>query len=692
MIQMIIKMTAITLLYVLLTIFLWKQTRDKILNTAMIIGIGVVYGICSILSTHFAVDYTNMLLNVRDIGPLAAGLFFHPAAGVIAGLIGGIERYIAGTYWNIGSFTRIACSVSTCLAGFVSVFMNVYIFKGKKPAPLYAFFMGAVMEVFHMYVVLLTHRDNMDMAYYVVKICSGPMIIFTGLGLALSSAALLVLSEGWKNPLEKVPQEDVHLSDRFQIRLFIGILIVFAVNFSFTYFIQTQTAEQNAHHYLNVKSDNIAKAYRKIINSDNDPGMIYYAAANEGTFDIIKPNGTIQEGNHKNFSLPGDLVDQIMKNPNGNIFRATVFNKESVCKTVKLEDGMTLLTLLPLEEVYNDRDIHTLETAYADILLISTVYVLISFLVQRIVVNNLDMINESLNKITHGNLNEVVDVKSSSEFASLSDDINQTVDVLKGYIDAAEKRYEEELELARSIQESALPKNFKLPRNDIEIYATMDPAKEVGGDFYDFFFIGPNKLALVIADVSGKGIPASLFMMRSKTAIKGLAEEGMRPSEILEKANNTLCEGNDAEMFVTVWIGIIDLETGHMQCANAGHEYPTIMKAGGDFELFKDKHSLPLAAMPDTRTREYELQFEPGDRLFVYTDGVPEAINEQTEQYGDQRMLNVLNRRKDLPMEEILPDIREDISIFAGNAEQFDDITMLGFTYKGTTYSSAEEE
>ena len=206
--------------------------------------------------------------------------------------------------------------------------MNVYIFKGKKPAPLYAFFMGAVMEVFHMYVVLLTHRDNMDMAYYVVKICSGPMIIFTGLGLALSSAALLVLSEGWKNPLEKVPQEDVHLSDRFQIRLFIGILIVFAVNFSFTYFIQTQTAEQNAHHYLNVKSDNIAKAYRKIINSDNDPGMIYYAAANEGTFDIIKPNGTIQEGNHKNFSLTGDLIDQIRKN--------TRFKEAELCHRIEM--------------------------------------------------------------------------------------------------------------------------------------------------------------------------------------------------------------------------------------------------------------------------------------------------------------------------------------------------------------------
>ena len=688
--QMILKMTAVTALYVLLTVIIWKIQNNKKLSAAGILGIGVFYGICSILSTHFAVDYTNMLLNVRDIGPLAAGLFFHPVSGLIAGLIGGIERYIAGTWWGIGSFTRIACSVSTCLAGFVSVFMSIYIFKRKKPAPLYAFFMGAVMEVFHMYVVLITHRTNMEMAYYVVRICSGPMIIFTGLGLAVSSALLQILSGEWRNPFKSVPQEHEHLSDHFQTRLFIGIIIVFAVNFSFTYFIQSQTAVQNAHVVLNNKSDNIHKTYRKIMNSDKDMESVYYAGGSEGTFDIIKPNGIISEGNHKNFSLTRDLTEKILNNTDDSFFTATVFNKESLCRTDVLDDGNILLTLMPLDEVYNDRDIHTLETVYADILLVATVYVLISFLVQQIVVNNLDLVNASLNKITHGNLNEVVNVKSSSEFASLSNDINQTVDVLKGYISAAEKRYEEELELARTIQDSALPKNFKFPRDDFEIYATMDPAKEVGGDFYDFFFTGMNKLALVIADVSGKGIPASLFMMRSKTAIKGLAEEGFSPAEVLDKANNTLCDGNDAEMFVTVWLGIIDLETGLMQCANAGHEYPTLKRADGTFELIKDKHSLALAAMPGARAKEYEIRLQPGDRLFVYTDGVPEAINEQTEQYGDERMLKVLDRDKDLPMEEILPDVRKDISDFTGNAEQFDDITMLGFTYKGSKTSDQE--
>ena len=304
-------------------------------------------------------------------------------------------------------------------------------------------------------------------------------------------------------------------------------------------------------------------------------------------------------------------------------------------------------------------------------------------LVQAIVVDNLQLVNQSLDRITNGYLDEVVSVRNSSEFASLSNDINQTVSVLKGYIAAAEKRIEQELEFARTIQDSALPKNFTFPRSDFELYATMDPAKEVGGDFYDFFFVDQDKLALVIADVSGKGIPAALFMMRAKTAIRGLAESGSEPAEILFRANKTLCEGNDAEMFVTVWLGIVDLTTGRMKCANAGHEYPMLMRAGGDFELFKDRHGLALAAMEGMRYREYEIELHPGDRLFVYTDGIPEAIDEREAQFGVERLTAALNAVKGADLKDALPAIRRDIADFAGAAEQFDDITMLGFAYRG---------
>jgi serine phosphatase RsbU (regulator of sigma subunit) len=306
-----------------------------------------------------------------------------------------------------------------------------------------------------------------------------------------------------------------------------------------------------------------------------------------------------------------------------------------------------------------------------------------SLLVQVLVVDKLRLVNNSLDRITHGDLDEKVNVYSSIEFASLSDDINQTVDALKGYIDAAEKKMEQELQMAHVIQNSALPKKFDFDNNSFELYATMDPAREVGGDFYDYFFVGKDKLALVIADVAGKGIPAALFMMRSKTALRGIAEEGKSISDVLSSVNNDLCEGNEASMFVTVWIAVVDLDTGDVRAANAGHEYPALMRSGGRYELVKDKHGMPLGAMEGLKFKEYELHLDPGDSLYVYTDGVPEAINTKDEQYGTDRMLRAINRHSGESMEAILRGAKRSMDRFVGKAEQFDDITMLGFRYNG---------
>ena len=802
MLMMILKMTAVTSLYVLLTMLLWLRTHSKPLSVTHKVTIGVIFGLCAVLSTHFGVDYSDMMLNVRDMGPLSAGLFFDPVSGVIAGLIGGIERYIAGTYWGVGSYTRIACSVSTCLAGFVSALLNKVLFKRKKPSAVYAFFMGALMEVFHMYVVFITHRDDMSMAFYVVKTCSIPMILFTGLGMGASSVMLQVLSGDWKNPFRKIPAEEVTVSHRFHAWLFAVTSTILMLNFLFSFGVQTQTAIQAARSSLTAVSGDIRETYVRLrqtgenidqlagetarmdalsiaaavehaggLSSADDvflermrsicglesvtavdgkgtvlaqagPSAIYsgifarvlkgheqslsvsptanrtaagakcgegfiqvivdkhrlatalnlsrlnealsyFHVGSTGSFDLISSSGTVAYGNHRDSALTEQELSLLQAQTPETFFTATFFGVESLCRVEQLDKSTMLLTRLPLSELYADRDAQAYETAFADIMLFAVIYVLISMLVQSIVVRNLQLVNASLSRITSGHLDEVVDVRDSSEFASLSNDINQTVTVLKGYIAAAEKRIEQELEFARTIQDSALPKNFTFPRHDFEVYATMDPAKEVGGDFYDFFFAGQNKLALLIADVSGKGIPAALFMMRAKTAIRGLTESGVSAGEALRRANNTLCEGNDAEMFVTVWLGIMDLETGVMTCANAGHEYPVLRRAGEDYALYKDRHGLVLAAMEGARFREYELQFQPGDQLFVYTDGIPEAINPELEQYGTDRLTAVLNRFKDKALSTMLPAVRKDIADFAGEAEQFDDITMLGFTYLG---------
>ena len=671
------KMTGVTLLYVLFTILIWYKTHDKKMNTLTIVSIGVLYGIGSILSTHFGIDYHEMLLNVRDIGPLAAGFFFNPISGVIAGLIGGIERYIVGTYFGIGSYTRIACSVSTCLAGFLPLIMKNYIFKGQRPNVVYSFFIGATMEVFHMYVVFITHREDMEMAFYVVKNCATHMIIFTAIGLSLSAVAISVLEGTWHSPLNGKKSRDIPITNTFQKALFVVMFVVIGINFATSYWLQTQTAYQYSKQEIDDTIEDIKDRYNGNVLLDK------VSIGTHGMFDIIEPDGFIVKGKNEGYTLRDEELKSIIEKSKEGFFTQTLFEKVSLCKIKRLDDGNYLAVILPEDDVFRYRDAQAYENALANILLFTAVFFLVSFIVKQIVVDKIDDVNDSLTRIAKGDLDEVVNVRSSIEFNSLSDDINEMVTALKGYIVAAEQRIAQELEFASSIQASALPSNFKFPnRYEFEIFALMDAAKEVGGDFYDFFFIDESKFVLVIADVSGKGIPAALFMMRSKTAIRSFAESSQSPTEILNKVNLTLCDGNDADMFVTVWIGIIDLKNGEMSCANVGHEFPAIYRANSEYELLEDVHSMPLAVSEAAKAKEYKLKLNPGDKIFVYTDGVPEAINTKKEQYGTDRLIKVLNDNKNDLFKKLLPKVREDVAKFADGEEQFDDITMLGFEFK----------
>ncbi|MCR5664098.1 MAG: serine/threonine-protein phosphatase [Oscillospiraceae bacterium] len=242
-----------------------------------------------------------------------------------------------------------------------------------------------------------------------------------------------------------------------------------------------------------------------------------------------------------------------------------------------------------------------------------------------------------------------------------------------------------ELRTATQIQESMLPSVFPPypDRSEFDLYASMDPAREVGGDFYDFFLVDDDHLCLVMADVSGKGVPAALFMMASKIILANNAKMGKTPAQILNDTNVSICSNNREEMFVTVWLGILEISTGRLTAANAGHEYPALRRADGSFELFKDKHGLVIGAMEFARYKEYELQLQPGDRLFVYTDGVPEATDAQTKLFGTERMLAALNEDAGGTPEEILKTVRRAVDGFVQGAEQFDDLTMLCLAYKG---------
>ena len=279
----------------------------------------------------------------------------------------------------------------------------------------------------------------------------------------------------------------------------------------------------------------------------------------------------------------------------------------------------------------------------------------------------------------------------NDEMGDLSDSFAGMITSLDDYMNelqvvtAEKERIGAELNVATKIQADMLPNIFPAfpERDEFNIFATMTPAKEVGGDFYDFFFVDKDHIALVMADVSGKGVPAALFMVIAKTLIKSTLQNEMEASEALEDVNDKLCEGNEAGLFVTVWLAVIDLRTGDGVSLNAGHEHPAFCKKGGVYELDVYRHSPAVAAMEGMVFKEHKFKMDKGERLFVYTDGVPEATNSENELYGTDRMLVSLNKTRGGSLEEQLSGLKANIDEFVGDAPQFDDITMLLFEYVG---------
>ena len=272
----------------------------------------------------------------------------------------------------------------------------------------------------------------------------------------------------------------------------------------------------------------------------------------------------------------------------------------------------------------------------------------------------------------------------AEKFATLS---QQTVEYVKEVrrVTAENERIGTELDLARRIQADMLPSQFPAfpEKTEKDIFASMRPAKEVGGDFYDFFMLDEDHMGLVMADVSGKGVPAALFMMVSMILTQNFAKDGGKPSEVLAKLNEKICQNNRMQMFVTVWLGILDLKTGKITAANAGHEYPVLQGPDGTFAIVKDKHGFVIGGLQGVKYKDYELQMSKGSKLFVYTDGVPEATNAQGEFFGTERLVEVLNENAGEKPEVLVDRVHLRLRDFVGEAEQFDDITMMCVEYRG---------
>ena len=302
--------------------------------------------------------------------------------------------------------------------------------------------------------------------------------------------------------------------------------------------------------------------------------------------------------------------------------------------------------------------------------------------------NNIDIYRKEKDSVTvTRNLSKI---RSDNEIGQLADDFSELATEIDAYLEeikhitSERERISTELSLATRIQAAMLPHVFPAfpERKEFDIYASMVPAKEVGGDFYDFYMIDDDHLCLTIADVSGKGVPGALFMMVSKITLQSNGMLSLHPSEILSKVNDSICANNQEQMFVTVWLGILEISTGIITASNAGHEYPAVMK-DGRFSLMKDKHGFVIGGMEGIRYPEYSFTLKPGDKLFLYTDGVPEATDARNRMFGTGNMLVALNRDPGADPQKLLANVSKGVNTFVKDAEQFDDLTMLCLSYKG---------
>lgn len=619
---------------------------------------GVAFGALAVLGTEWGIPIRGAQVNCRDGAVMTAGLLFGPEAGIIAGLIGGIERWFA-VYWGVGTFTRLACTVSTIIAGFYSAALRRFIFENKRPYWLLAFSAGVVMEVFHLTMIFITNMRTPEAAIRIVGSCTVPMVVANGMAVLISSIAVTLAAKERIINGKGTPS----LSQTIQKKLFITVFLAFAATSLFVADLQKSLA--------------INQAERTMTSAMEETLSEAKATDRSNIWSIARRKHIGETG----YVVITDSEGDILSSPKSFSSLTRIKNDKSLLIKTMSDGPYTVYAVMSSEEAMRMRNIAVYVNTFMEILVFALLFGLVYRLIEKTVVRRIKTVNTSLGKIINGNLEEVVNVRSNAEFESLSDDINSTVNTLKSYIAKEAARIDSELAFAKEIQSSALPKQFPVC-DEYEIYATMTPAADVGGDFYDFYQTSAN-MNILIADVSGKGIPAAMFMMRAKTELRSLTESGIELRSVFTDGNNALCDGNQAGMFVTAWQGKINLKTGVMTYVNAGHNPPLICHQNGSFEFVKNRSGLVLAGMENLNYREQEFKLNKGDIVFLYTDGVTEATDLNNCLYGEERLKTLLNSKQFSSMKDLCDSVKKDVDDFVGKALQFDDITMLAFKYNG---------
>ena len=391
--------------------------------------------------------------------------------------------------------------------------------------------------------------------------------------------------------------------------------------------------------------------------------------------------------NLKNVMLNGEPYIRFVYNSTGGHVTTSIPVKDSAGSNIAI-----MSVVKPMSEVQDfKKSYRTVVAVSSALITLLFVVFFIGLLMAKFVKPVALITNETSHFAEHkGHISDkLLKIKGKDELGVLARSIEKMSVDMNKYIEdlthttAEKERLSAELDVATQIQANMLPRIFPPYKEhpELELFATMEPAKEVGGDFFDFFMVDSDHFALAVGDVSGKGVPAALFMVIAKTLIKNSILQGLQPAQVFERVNNELCEGNDAGLFVTCWMGILTISTGELKFVNAGHTFPILHNANS-VEFLKSKPDLMLAGMEGMRYNEHSVKLVKGDRLFVYTDGVTEATNAREELYGEERLISFLRKTETADIHKLLAEVRGDIDSFVDGVPQFDDITMLELMLK----------
>ena len=704
--------------------------------------LGVVFGITAITGYYLGVRIPVVSIEIQKmiggetffivgnstVSPVIAGLVFGWPAGVISGAIGFIFRACMGGW--LGWPTAIALLLSGGVTGVVSHF----IFKDKRPAWYFGILMGIFVETINVFLIFLFNTDKITEVYTLVSRFDMACIGFAALSTAATNIVIALIEKEQMFPKKK---ELNNISFHVELALVIACMLGMSIMVTSVRVVSSSKSQRD---YNQIALETNGDTKREMetlvgyIDEGHEFGEILEAlpdAHHVGTRGYVVTIAKSEiiagvegdEDNPKRTYAPNTVIGVRSDSPYTDIVHSDFYfeyggkikqymddlPEEGVIYNVILDDEIRLpcmivyntikyteeldpgpdvdhyayiATVIPYLEIESSSGSVFRISLYTNLLVIIALFTFAEYFVNQKIIKRVEMMDKSLEEIMDGNLDKELHIEGYNEFTNLSNNINLTVGALKNYAEEVELRIDNELKFARDIQTGSVPTAFPFEKT-YNIYARMEPAKEVGGDFYDYFKMNNGRILFLIADVSGKGIPAAMFMMRAKTLIKSLSSTDIPLEDIVNTANKELCAQNEAALFVTAWIGILDPKNGELRYINAGHMNPLLKKKDGKFKEFPNKHNFVLAAMPDYKYTTEIAYLEPGDELVLFTDGVTEAHNPNKELYGTERLINFVNNAQYFNAKQLLDEISDDVVRYADGVEQFDDTTLLIMRYLG---------